>query len=82
VGTFCYFIDRDLIGDVLFIAGMGIEPSAGASIAKPLVETIIPPIVKSHECKAARFWTKREGFVRLLRDVGFVPIYVMEKTYD
>jgi hypothetical protein len=82
VGTFCYFIDTDFDGDVFFIAGMGIEPAAGASIAKPIVETIIPPIAKAQGCKAARFWTKRQGFVRLLSGAGFEPIYVMEKTYD
>lgn len=82
VGSLSYMMDQDFVGDVLFVTGMGAEPVEGVNLTRDACAIFLPALAKSLGCKAIRFWTRREGFVRALSDHGFAPVYVMEKAID
>lgn len=80
VGTLSYMIDHDLGGAVLFVTGMGAHPVEGVSLAQDACSTFLPELAKQKGCALIRFWTRRAGFVKALKDEGFAQIYVMEKA--
>lgn len=80
VGTIAYVVDHDLAGPILFVTGMGAEATKGVSLAKHTAETFLPEKARELGCVAIRFWTRRAGFGRTLQDIGFKPIYVMDKA--
>lgn len=80
IGSITYMLDRDFVGDVLFVTGMGAQPVDGVSLTHDACNVFLPAIAEALGCKAIRFWTRRDGFVRALSDLGFAPIYVMEKS--
>lgn len=79
VGTIAYMIDNDIQGQVLFVMGMGAEPVEGVNLALNASSDFLPKRAKELGCVAVRFWTRREGFTRVLRNEGYETIYVMEK---
>ena len=78
VGSICYTAHEDVGGRVLFVTGMGADPTDGLSLIADAFNNFLPKQAKANFCSILRIWTQREGFLRVLRGAGCRTFYVME----